>query len=62
MWQDTALHKAAAAGHPQVVEYLLTNGADIVHNRSGESFLDIAITNKNRAVALTALQHDRFVT
>ncbi|XP_062510650.1 transient receptor potential cation channel subfamily A member 1-like [Corticium candelabrum] len=58
---DTALHKAAAAGHPQVVEYLLTNGADIVHNRSGESFLDIAITNKNRAVALTALQHDRWM-
>jgi ankyrin repeat protein len=58
---DTALHQAATAGHPAAVEYLLSEGAEIVHNKAGESLLDIAIANKNKAVALAALQHDRYV-
>jgi ankyrin repeat protein len=63
-WQcidgNTALHKAATFGHPAVVEYLLAEGTDIIHNKAGESFFDIAITDKNTAVALAALRNDRY--
>jgi transient receptor potential cation channel subfamily A protein 1 len=42
------------------VEYLLAEGTDIIHNKAGESFFDIAITDKNTAVALAALRNDRW--
>ena len=57
---DSALHVAAKAGHATVVKMLLDFGLAIVHNADYESFLDIAIKNGNKDIALVAVQHNRW--
>ena len=54
---DSALHVAAKAGHAAVVKMLLDFRIAIVHNADRESFLDIAIKNGNKDIALVAIQH-----
>ena len=57
---DSALHVASKAGHPAVVKMLLDFGLAILHNADHESFLDIAIKNGNKDIALVAVQHSRW--
>ena len=57
---DSALHVSAKAGHAAVVKMLLDFGLAIVHNADHESFLDIAIKNGNKDIALVAVQHSRW--
>ena len=57
---DSALHVAAKAGHAAVVKMLLDFGLAIVHNADYESFLDIAIKNGNKDIALVAVHHSRW--
>ena len=57
---DSALHVSAKAGHAAVVKMLLDNGLAIVHNADRESFLDIAIRQGNKDIALAAVQHSRW--
>ena len=57
---DSALHVSAKAGHAAVVKMLLDYGLEIMHNADHESFLDIAIKNGNKDVALVAVQHSRW--
>ena len=54
----SALHVAAMTGHAAVVKMLLDFGIAITHNSDHESFLDIAIKNGNKDIALVAVQHD----
>ncbi|KAL9046078.1 MAG: hypothetical protein Q9214_000996 [Letrouitia sp. 1 TL-2023] len=50
--QGTALYKAAANGHLQVVDFLLEKGADsLFKDRTGRSVLDIAVENGHEDVA-----------
>ena len=57
---DSALHVAAKAGHAAVVKMLLDFGIAIVHNADRKSFLDIAIKNVSKDIALVAVQHCRW--
>ena len=57
---DSALHVAAKGGHAAVVKMLLDFGLEIMHNADNESFLDIAIKNGNKDIALVAVQHNRW--
>ena len=57
---DSALHVAAKGGHAAVVKMLLDFGLAIMHNVNNESFLDIAINNGNKDIALVAVQHNRW--
>ena len=57
---DSALHVTAKAGHAAVVKMLLDFGIAIIHNADHESFLDIAIKNGNKDIALVAVQHSRW--
>ena len=57
---DSALHVAAKGGHAAVVKMLLDFGLAIVHNEDYESFVDIAIKNGSKDIALVAVQHNRW--
>ena len=59
-FSDSALHVAAKAGHATVIKMLLDFGIAIIHNADQESFLDIAIKNGNKDIALVAVQHSRW--
>ena len=57
---NSALHVASKCGHPGVVRMLLDAGESIIHNEDNESFLDIAIKNGSKEIALVAVQHERW--
>ncbi|XP_065897290.1 transient receptor potential cation channel subfamily A member 1-like [Dysidea avara] len=57
---DSALHVASKCGNAAVVKMLLDSGESVIHNEDYESFLDIAIKNVNKEIALVAVQHERW--
>lgn len=64
-WQDddgeTALHYAAQSSSPVMVQQILDLGADVLHNDSGKSFLDIIIiSNGNEDCAFAVVNHARW--
>ena len=56
----TPLHCAAAAGHVECVDLLLSKSAQFLVNIEGETFLDLAIIQKQKDVCLTIIAHDRW--
>ena len=58
MFQNTALHYAAANGCERAVELLLDKHADNTRkNNNEETALDVAISNLHNKVACTMLEH-----
>lgn len=55
----TPIHYAAAAGHADCVDILLTESAKFLLNSQQETFFDLAIIHKQKAVCLTIISHDR---
>ena len=55
----TPLHCAAAAGHPECVDLLLSKSAEFLTNTDDETFFDLAIMKKQKHVCLTIIAHDR---
>ncbi|XP_065826122.1 transient receptor potential cation channel subfamily A member 1-like isoform X2 [Oscarella lobularis] len=57
---NTALHIAVEGGHPAAVTFLLSEGAEIVANKAGDSFLDLCIDLKRNKCAQAAIEHERW--
>ncbi|XP_065826130.1 transient receptor potential cation channel subfamily A member 1-like isoform X2 [Oscarella lobularis] len=57
---NTALHIAVEGGHPAAVKFLLSEGAEIVANKAGDSFLDLCIDLKRNKCAQAAIEHERW--
>lgn len=55
----TPLHSAAAAGHVECVDLLLSKSAEFLSNTEGDTFLDLAIVSKQKEVCLTVIAHER---
>ena len=55
----TSLHCAAATGHPECVDLLLSRSAEFIVNADGETFFDLAIMKKQKHVCLTIIAHER---
>lgn len=58
--QNTALHLAAQEGHSNVIEYLLTSGAEFKINKQQQTFMDMAIKHKQQTALMTVLTHERY--
>ncbi|XP_065826126.1 transient receptor potential cation channel subfamily A member 1-like isoform X2 [Oscarella lobularis] len=57
---NTALHMAVEGGHPAAVKFLLSEGAEIIANKDGNSFFDLAIDLKKNKCAQVAIEHQRW--
>ena len=57
--QNTALHLAADEGHVSAVAMLLTSGAEIAPNKTGERFFDLAIRREHKDVCVAIISHER---
>ena len=55
----TPLHLAAADGHVDCVDLLLSKAAQFLSNADAETFFDLAIKKKQKDVCLTIIGHDR---
>jgi ankyrin repeat protein len=55
----TPLHLAAAAGHVDCVDLLLSKSAQFLTNTDDETFFDLAILQRQKDVCLTIIGHDR---
>ncbi|CAF0765651.1 unnamed protein product [Adineta steineri] len=56
----TPLHLAAAAGYVDCVDLLVSKSAQFLTNTDGETFVDLAISRKQKDVCLTLIAHDRW--
>ena len=61
MFQNTALHQAAQAGHSGTTILLLSMGAEFIKNKDKLHFLDMAIENRHKDVTMAVVSHDRSV-
>ena len=43
-----------------MVDFLLTEGAEIKVNAAGHTFLDLALKNRNKEVCAAAVKHERW--
>ncbi len=57
--QNTALHLAAQAGKPNVIEFLLDYGSEFKLNKEKNSFIDLAIKYKQEEVLMAIISNKR---
>ncbi|CAF1198574.1 unnamed protein product [Didymodactylos carnosus] len=57
---QTPLHRASYNGHPDCVTLLLYSKAEFLKDRHGDTFVDLAIEQKQKDVCLAIIAHDRW--